>query len=364
MSIGSPGANDFTQETQQEQPPQKTGVEQLDPECEGADWQSLSFPNCNSVHEIDLEAIQRRQAAGNENVGALSGGDGHYRAVWAVDPSSISREVLALKIMRGEREIHERNFDRHRRDALTMERLTSSPYIVDIYGFCGNTVLNEFIGETLMDVILDDQQGDDAASSPTRKTPEGRVRLALDVAKGVEAIHSIPGGPIVHADIQPGQFLMAADGTVKLNDFNRCRFMTRSTKTGNLCPFHIAQAGGETRSPEEYNIGELDAKMDIFSTANVLYSILSGEQAWTHWTSEEAQELVKAGLVLRVPDEFRTPDTLDGSLTNLTEQAYRFYPAERISAADLVKGLEGILSKSSMRDPSELGGRLVDQQTG
>jgi hypothetical protein len=37
-----------------------------------------------------------------------------------------------------------RNYDRHRRDAVAMERLTKSPFVLDIYGFCGNSGLFEF----------------------------------------------------------------------------------------------------------------------------------------------------------------------------------------------------------------------------
>lgn len=36
------------------------------------------------------------------------------------------------------------NYDRHRRDAVAMERLTKSPFVLDIYGFCGNSGLFEF----------------------------------------------------------------------------------------------------------------------------------------------------------------------------------------------------------------------------
>ncbi|CAM9767033.1 unnamed protein product, partial [Laminaria digitata] len=49
--------------------------------------------------------------------------------------------------------------------------------------------------------------------------------MALDAARGLRAIHEIPGGPVVHADLQPRQLLLNEKGVVKLNDLNRCRFM-------------------------------------------------------------------------------------------------------------------------------------------
>jgi hypothetical protein len=136
-----------------------------------------------------------------------------------------------------------------------MERLTSSPYIVSIYAYCGNSVLTEFVGADLEEIILKvSQSSNDNALFPTRATPEGRLRLALDVARGISAIHSVQGIPIIHADIQTKQFLVDGHGRVKLNDFNRCRFIPHRNTTGEPCEVRIPTAPGATRSPEEYEI--------------------------------------------------------------------------------------------------------------
>ena len=46
-----------------------------------------------------------------------------------------------------EHEYDTRNFDRHRRDALAMERLTKYKSVVDMYGFCGDSALSDFADE-------------------------------------------------------------------------------------------------------------------------------------------------------------------------------------------------------------------------
>ena len=46
--------------------------------------------------------------------------------------------------MRYQHSFTPRNFDRMRRDSVTMERLTRSPFIVNLYAFCGTTGLSEF----------------------------------------------------------------------------------------------------------------------------------------------------------------------------------------------------------------------------
>jgi hypothetical protein len=51
---------------------------------------------------------------------------------------------------------------------------------------------------------------------PTRRTAQGRLQLFLDVARGLQAMHDIKGGPIVHADLQAKQFLINANGVVKI----------------------------------------------------------------------------------------------------------------------------------------------------
>lgn len=76
--------------------------------------------------------------------------------------------------------------------------------------------------------------------------------MALDAARGLQALHEAPGGPIVHFDLKPQQLLLDTAGTVKVNDLNMCRFMSSAPVTGETCPFstpHAAQPR-RWRAPE------------------------------------------------------------------------------------------------------------------
>jgi hypothetical protein len=127
----------------------KGNMERLPPGCQPTEWQRLSFPNCNEVHELDLREVlglggnrssnisTSKMMTTFDHVGSYVG-EGMWRTVWKVQGRG--NVTLALKTMKGEHEWDHRNLERHRRDALTMERLTSSPYITSIYGHCGNTV--------------------------------------------------------------------------------------------------------------------------------------------------------------------------------------------------------------------------------
>lgn len=100
-----------------------------------------------------------------------------------------------------------------------------------------------------LDVLL---LGDDDSSDPKEEIPIREViRMALEAGRGLQAMHEMPGGPVVHADLQPRQLLMDENRVVKINDLNRCRFMGRDAD-GEPCPFKISKGNGVWRAPEEY----------------------------------------------------------------------------------------------------------------
>ena len=324
----------------------RKGTEGLSKGCAPTDWQTLSFPNCNAIHELDLRTelgLRRPRATTNRTDEFGYIGSGLWRTVWKI--RGHDNGPMVIKMMKGEHDVDSRNMDRHRRDSLSMERLTSSPNVVSIYGHCGNTVLTEHLPRGLDTIVYNDGDIKQSDTVATRQTPLGRLRLALHVARGVAAIHDIPGGPIIHADIQAKQFLLDRDGVVKLNDFNRCRFMSNNTKTGLPCPVKIPSAPGSSRAPEEYRFEELTEKLDIFSTAHVLYAILTGKKPWDDLWGSQIKKLVKAGDKPPIVDKkYLKLGTSDAALANLIDLAYEFDPRDRPSASKLVSELELLIA--------------------
>jgi serine/threonine protein kinase len=131
--------------------------------------------NCNVLHELDLRGIlgptfnRRRRNGNNHPSGRLETNkegmttasetnhtvssarylsSGLWRDVWTVPdegpPTAVSNEGVVLKMMKPEHDLTTRNYDRHRREALVMEHLTSSPFIMNLYAYCGNTIVTEY----------------------------------------------------------------------------------------------------------------------------------------------------------------------------------------------------------------------------
>lgn len=105
------------------------------------DWQLHSFPTCNLLHEREMESLMVRPERKKEPLEMVA--HGYWRDVWIL-PSSNFDGKHVLKTIRYEHDYEERNYDRHRRDALAMERLSGHPYILNLYAFCGNSGVSEY----------------------------------------------------------------------------------------------------------------------------------------------------------------------------------------------------------------------------
>jgi hypothetical protein len=115
-------------------------------------WQSESFPTCNHVHEfVDLTALlsvnlqielKRLLSSGYfRDTYVISDKGSHYN--WSIDP-------IAFKTLRHRRRYDAWILERHRMDALVLDKMKQSDWILDIYAYCGSSGLYEFgIGETI-----------------------------------------------------------------------------------------------------------------------------------------------------------------------------------------------------------------------
>lgn len=94
-------------------------------------------------------------------------------------------------------------------DAIVAERLTSSPRIYAIYGFCGIGILSEtFLNghvEEMALLLSDDFVVSHDETSPlichNDLSPQRKLELALQMAEALADLHGYPGGPIVHQDV-------------------------------------------------------------------------------------------------------------------------------------------------------------------
>jgi hypothetical protein len=196
------------------------------------DWQEGQHPTCNMFHAISLNELVHPE--GYELTRLVN--NGAYRDVWGIREFDGTRRVLKTLRYVENREFDQRNFDRHRRDAVAAEQLSASPYIVDIFGYCANSAFYDYAPD-----------GDLYGVRDSKPSKNDLLVIAHDVAASIADAHHYDSkgrATIAHTDIKPNQFIHI-DGKYQLSDFNRCRFLTWDPELEEHCGFTVGKNAGK-----------------------------------------------------------------------------------------------------------------------
>ncbi len=134
-----------------------------------------------------------------------------------------------------------------------MERLTSSPYVVDVYSFCAQSTINEYAD------FIRGYQDFRSFAKQLRGNNEKRVlqlklKIATMIALGVQHIHELDGpnnATLVHYDLNPMNIVITSGGVPKINDFNLAEFIHWNPTIRRRCGFIGRFYEPWWRSPEE-----------------------------------------------------------------------------------------------------------------
>jgi serine/threonine protein kinase len=433
-----------------------------------AGWQATSYPNCNSIHEIDMvlssgkgsiafppinnmvttaatttttmrrrwlaqhpwqhfngeDDPHRKNSVRSATMGMIKQeditflGQGWFRAAWRMDVDGLEeydddeedyyqKESVVLKTLRYEREFLEEYYELHRRDALAMERLTASPYVLDVYGYCGQSAINELAnfgieGMSSLEKVARGFRGLDI--EPVSKI---KLQLAAMVAQGVSHLHSIDhpdfvrdGYPdrsatghkprassnatLVHYDLNPRNIAIVKRGKPKLNDFNVAEFLMWNPKTNTKCGFEGRFKEPWWRAPEEMQVQmveysnppPLTEKVDVYSLGNILYELLTTHSPWGKMMKERQDEVrpkVARGELPKLPPPYDTLTLKDPALKALKDAMYkclRLNPEDRPSAGEIAEELaealgnlpEGYGDKSKFKEEIEKFDKKKDKE--
>lgn len=306
-------------------------------DCEAQyEWQKTSFPTCNAVHEQALGQMRHKDRS---RVKFLA--NGYWRDVWMV--RDYDWGLVAMKTIRYMHDYVDRNYDRHRRDAVAMERMTSSPNVVDIYSFCGNSGHFEFAsGGSLEDAIFYSEEPDWNSTE--------RMIVAYQAASGLADLHNsdVEGrASIAHTDITPSQFVFVNSvGRFLLNDFNRCRFISWDKKRDKACTFHVGSNPGNFRSPEEYRYDLESEKVDVYSLGNIYYAIMMKEYPFEKMSKKKAQQKIMNGERPALSAEYtNSTDQFTQALIKAMKMCWIHNPEERASAREVEQYLDAELTR-------------------
>jgi serine/threonine protein kinase len=293
-------------------------------------WQSQIYSTCNQMHELNTL---------HDGISLLSM-KGSWRSTWKFTDGDDS---LVLKMLQLDREFDHQSYSYHQIDAMALERLTSSNFVITSYGFCGQSTIVEWAPNDARSVVKD---------SSIHSTE--RLRIARDLSRGLNHIHSIDTkqgerASLVHNDLNMANIVNVNKQTLKFNDFNLA-VLLKWNKT-EPCGYPVRFRGDLWRSPEEVrNDTYVSEKIDIYSVGNVLFQVLTRHQPWT-WLEPEGKleiaQVAQRKLDGKAPSFplkiLESPKLAHQALYYGTLACYEADPTKRPTAYQLAQGFNQAL---------------------
>jgi len=324
-----------------------------------SEWHRYHPLTCNIIHEtsildglyeIGLKDASTTNFTGNDNstkVKFLS--KGSQRASWLLmnnDLSSIYKEeTVIMKTLIWDASYTKERYNYQRVDALATERLTSSNHVVNAYGFCGNSVLNEFSdGGDLFHYMKENEN----------ITLQQKLVFARDSAFGLKDIHGVGVDDaheiptLLHLDIKLHNFLVVK-GKLKFHDFNNAHLQSRSKRTGKPRDIHrhvnctTGRSNVYRRAPEECTWPQvISEKMEVYHLGVFFFTLLTKKEPYKFEDegkrplSEVLEWILDNHRKPKLPNEIESSDnSAVKTLIVAMRVCTRFNPMQRPSAKKL-----------------------------
>ncbi|KAJ4715029.1 LysM receptor kinase [Melia azedarach] len=111
-----------------------------------------------------------------------------------------------------------------------------------------------------------------------------RIRIALDVAEGLNYLHSFTSPPHIHKDIKSSNVLLDSDFRAKIANFALARQAERQEGEFALTS-HIVGTKGYI-APEYLENGLVSTKLDVYAFGVLMLEMLTGKEAAALYTEE------------------------------------------------------------------------------
>lgn len=235
--------------------------------------------------------------------------------------------------------------------------------LVDLQGYCvkenrEKLLVYEYMERGSLDrVLFRASDSKSTANSSANKSPvlewRSRFRIAVDIAKGLEYLHTnVRGRCIVHCDIKPENILLDSMLSAKVGDFGLVR--TMSKEQTHTITRHIRGTCGYLAPEWASEHTPITAKTDVYSYGMVLLEIVSGRRNLKSAVDADSQPdwyfpqwafpKVEAGEFLQVVDPLLTGIVDATEVERVLQVAFwciNDKPLVRPSMTEVVGFLEG-----------------------
>jgi serine/threonine protein kinase len=253
---------------------------------------------------------------------------GGMTSVWHGHDRVLGRDVV-VKVLHPELAADQGFRARFREEAVNAARLTH-PNIVALYDTGEQGDLAYIVMELVNGPTLREALGRHGPLPPPQA-----ARLAIEVTAALDYAHR---AGVCHGSLEPGNILLADDGTVKVADFSIARAATDDDpgRTGEILGVDGYLA------PEVATGGDADGRADVYGLGACLYEMLTGRAPGADPASTVPPRALRAGV----------PRNLDA----VVRQAMASDPADRFQT---VQAMATALSRSAAEVDGAPAGELV-----
>ncbi|XP_061369164.1 receptor-like kinase TMK4 [Gastrolobium bilobum] len=161
-------------------------------------------------------------------------------------------------------------------------------HLVALLGYCMNGNERLLVYEYMPQGTLTEHLFDWRENGCAPLTWKQRIAIALDVARGVEYLHSLAQQSFIHRDLKPSNILLADDMRAKVADFG----LVKNAPDGKYSvETRLAGTFGYL-APEYAATGRVTTKVDVYAFGVVLMELITGRRALDNTLPNERSHLV------------------------------------------------------------------------
>lgn len=174
-----------------------------------------------------------------------------------------------------------------------------------------------------------------------------RIQIGLDVATGLNYLHSYTSPPYVHKDLNSNNVLLDGDFRAKISNFRLARSADGQGGEFALTRHIIGTKG--YMAPEYLENGLISPKLDVYAFGVLMLEILTGEEVSDILIPLFGNKEVKEENLSKFMDsslQGNYPSDLAMSIIGLTHSCLKKDPSARPSMHEIVQSLSGALLNS------------------
>uniref|UniRef100_A0A0A9CYM2 non-specific serine/threonine protein kinase n=1 Tax=Arundo donax TaxID=35708 RepID=A0A0A9CYM2_ARUDO len=265
--------------------------------------------------EISWEELELKERVGAGSFGTV------YRADWHGSDVAVKvltdQDVGEAQLKEFLREIAIMKRVRHPNVVLFMGAVTKYPHLSIVTEYLPRGSLFRLINKASTGEMLDLKR---------------RLRMALDVAKGINYLHCL-NPPIVHWDLKTPNMLVDKNWSVKVGDFGLSRF-----KANTFISSKSVAGTPEWMAPEFLRGEPSNEKCDVYSFGVILWELLTMQQPWSGLGPAQV-----VGAVAFQDRRLPLPKDSNPELAALVESCWDDDPRQRPSFSSIVDTLKKLL---------------------